>query len=180
MKHKLFKAWEDSSRVAWILIRQTAKYLERYKFIPNEITTVQLIIAATLIHHSIYIQLTYSISVTTYNSSWITFWTSSLVPTMLDMLKSLCRLQKEGTCFERLVSPMAMDFTEWKELFHSFHQICCHVNFVPCIAPKIRYTFYGKFFFVFLNVCMRALFTVFMHRLVSIEGYWIVHLLLWK
>ena len=119
MKHKLFKAWEDSSRVAWILIRQTPKYLERYKFIPNEITTVQLIIAATLIHHSIYIQLTYSISVTTYNSSWITFWTSSLVPTMLDMLKSLCRLQKEGTCFERLMSPIGNGF-HWVEGIFSF------------------------------------------------------------
>ena len=33
---------------------ETAKPLEKYKFIQNEITTVQLIIAATLIHHSIY------------------------------------------------------------------------------------------------------------------------------
>lgn len=33
---------------------ETTKPLEKYKFIQNEITTVQLIIAATLIHHSIY------------------------------------------------------------------------------------------------------------------------------
>lgn len=76
------------------------------------------------------------------------------------------------------------DVSNWqchRAKFYHFTKIVAEIM-IQTFPQKGFHILLKEFFFVSLieNVCMRALFNVFTRRPASIEGYWIVHLLLWK